>query len=835
MLAMAIKTRLAYYVFLTLFCTLVAGGGIFEIRVERFQLDENFPAAKCCPQDDDEDADRSFTACLAKCQFLVRVCLDKYQTVWNANRQPECPLGSKVAPLPLAQLKKPLVNISFPVLTTWRENFTLILDILHGTGETNPPKLLFRLPSNEVNFTSHHHWKVKSFGSRSPLAYGKPHSQMAPTQRGIGLSVLTTFTFKCSPGFSGPLCENKCDPEDSQLESADCESDETRCPQGYKGQRCDIPICTKGCQNGDCVDPDTCRCHQGWTGEDCSVCQVYPGCKHGSCSFDPKKNRQLPFTCFCEDGWGGMLCDIDLQFCQNNKGVCKNNGKCENVRSPSGQPYRCICLPGFRGDHCEMMQLDCLSHGCRNGGQCTQHMDGQTRCICPKGYYGNLCEFNQTVCSEHPCQAANSVCHPLSRPKNGRQFYCACPPGYTGENCEINVDDCASEPCRNGAFCEDLISSYRCICPSGFSGIWCENREVECPPNTCSKGSTCYKTKDGTFKCSPISETNFQKYQSYSTANTTLLTSAEPLTSDKGSIVMVHLQPSFLSLTIGIPVAVALSGLVLAIAVCLFMAACLWRREKTQSKRKPPPQNFSPKFQLEEDMNGYASETSTVWSAYEPLNSLRSDETTLPKLSLYPKLKGEDKIKHLEPSLYHQQRYCEAPSNRPFSTVLSSTSTYETPCSYEDTSVPTLPPRPSRIGSIIAYPPTFLRPILYPFAPQATFPGQRFTKSPTDLAYTTLTEDNKRHKDTIVYAIIRPSDVVQSLYPNVPKRKQTFIRSSSGSGDGGYRESEVCRPKVLSQLALIETKVVSGHRSSSSSGSSSCREQKVDTSTSTRI
>ena len=128
-----------------------------------------------------------------------------------------------------------------------------------------------------------------------------------------------------------------------------------------------------------------------------------------------------------------QLFAVDLQFCQNNKGVCKNNGKCENARSPSGQPYRCTCPSGFRGDHCEIMQLDCLSHGCRNGGQCTQHMDGQvglvftkcwysklnsrlifhflfqSRCICPKGYYGNLCEFNQTVCSEHPCQGQKTV------------------------------------------------------------------------------------------------------------------------------------------------------------------------------------------------------------------------------------------------------------------------------------------------------------------------------------------------------------------------------------------------------------------------------------------
>ena len=58
-----------------LFQVLVVGGGLFEIRIEKFQLDENFPADKCCPQDqgDGDDDDRSFTACLAKCQFLVRV------------------------------------------------------------------------------------------------------------------------------------------------------------------------------------------------------------------------------------------------------------------------------------------------------------------------------------------------------------------------------------------------------------------------------------------------------------------------------------------------------------------------------------------------------------------------------------------------------------------------------------------------------------------------------------------------------------------------------------------------------------------------------------------
>lgn len=68
---------------------------------------------------------------------------------------------------------------------------------------------------------------------------------------------------------------------------------------------------------------------------------------------------------------------LDLNFCQNNKGVCKNHGKCENVQSSNNQAYKCVCPPGFRGDHCEMIQRDCLIHGCQNSGECTQHLDGQ--------------------------------------------------------------------------------------------------------------------------------------------------------------------------------------------------------------------------------------------------------------------------------------------------------------------------------------------------------------------------------------------------------------------------------------------------------------------------
>ncbi|KAM7543140.1 hypothetical protein Aperf_G00000015228 [Anoplocephala perfoliata] len=789
----------------------VSAGGIFEIRVEKFQLDENFPAFKCCPHDDDKNSERSFTACLAKCHFLIGVCLDKYEPVWNADRQPECILGRKIVPLPLTQLKKPLANITFPVSTAWQENFTLILDILHDVGDAEPPTLLFRLPSNEINFTAQHNWKVKSFGSRAVPGYAKSSTESTPTRRGIGLSVLTTFNFKCAPGFFGPFCNNTCDLGLNQLE---CDFEEPQCPEGYEGQHCDIHVTKAGLERT--------AVHAKFTPAASTECvlsirrRIRP-----SRSLVPVRKDGVECSVILSKRRGALTskCRTDLQFCQNNKGVCKNSGKCENVRSPNGQPYRCVCPPGFRGDHCEMMQLDCVVHGCRNGGQCTQHMDGQSRCLCPRGYYGNLCEFNQTVCSENPCQAPNSVCHPLQKPKNGRQFFCSCPPGFTGENCEINIDDCASKPCQNGAFCEDLISSYRCICPAGLFGIWCENREVECPPGKCPKGSSCYKMKDGSFKCSsPNLNAAHKQNNSNLSENSSPLTSSEALASEKGSIVMVHLQPSFLGLTIGIPVAVALSGLVLAVAVCLFMAACLWRREKKQSQKKPPSaQSFSPKLQPEEDLNGYVSETSTIWSAYEPLNPAGSKDSTLPKPSLYPKYKSiEGKLKTTEPSVYQQQRYYEAPSGRPFSTQVSSTPTYETPGCFDETIGPKLPPRPSRFGPLIAYPPTFLRPILYPFSPQAMYTGRQFVNTSSDLANSSYSGDIKRPKDTIVYAILKPGDVAQGLYPTVPLKKQP------PTGESRYKE--------LPQLTMVDAKHTNGLRTKRHTSSNDRRDSEASVS-----
>lgn len=101
------------------------------------------------------------------------------------------------------------------------------------------PKLLFRLPSNELNFTSHHHWKVKSFGSRA-ASNDEKTSTPASAQRGIGLTVLSTFKFICAPGYFGPLCAGQCDSGGNLLAAPECGSPQAQCRNGYRGEHCDM-------------------------------------------------------------------------------------------------------------------------------------------------------------------------------------------------------------------------------------------------------------------------------------------------------------------------------------------------------------------------------------------------------------------------------------------------------------------------------------------------------------------------------------------------------------------------------------------------------------------
>ncbi|KAI8512649.1 hypothetical protein Bbelb_092880 [Branchiostoma belcheri] len=75
-----------------------------------------------------------------------------------------------------------------------------------------------------------------------------------------------------------------------------------------------------------------------------------------------------------------------IERCEED--TCNQGGICIDGETS----YRCYCLPGYLGEHCETETDECDPDPCQNGGVCT---DGQLSytCKCPHGFAGVNCEL----------------------------------------------------------------------------------------------------------------------------------------------------------------------------------------------------------------------------------------------------------------------------------------------------------------------------------------------------------------------------------------------------------------------------------------------------------
>ncbi|XP_060063970.1 uncharacterized protein LOC132544399 [Ylistrum balloti] len=317
-----------------------------------------------------------------------------------------------------------------------------------------------------------------------------------------------TYVCDCPLGYSGRECEQITDNCLSEpcYNGATCTSSlgtyNCTCPQGVTGDSCEVDVddCrNKPCQNGGiCVDElngYSCVCLSTFYGNNCEldnstdVCVSLPCDNGGTCV----SVHNLWRKCLCLPGFLGQDCQVNIDECSSSP--CLNGGQCAD----GNNSYTCTCVT-YKGNRCETPRITCDSLTCGNADECyDDYKTGLPQCLCNPGYTQEQGQSDCSlvdVCASSPCQRGGTC---INIP--GGQT-CQCPPGYGGYRCQHDLDDCASTPCLNNGTCEDRFNNYTCDCPIGFTGRDCSSDIDECLSNPCHPPGTysCNNTYGG-FIC----------------------------------------------------------------------------------------------------------------------------------------------------------------------------------------------------------------------------------------------------------------------------------------------------------------------------------------------
>nr|AVK72307.1 slit2 protein [Isodiametra pulchra] len=234
-------------------------------------------------------------------------------------------------------------------------------------------------------------------------------------------SLASEFECECLKNYGGKFCEEILDYcyESPCKNGGTCISDRIEkkytcvCPDGFTGSTCsnNVNDCAENdCRHGStCVDGIngySCECPIGYAGKFCEIdidiCAVGTNpCRSGAVCVD----KGHDYTCECAEGFQGRNCDTEVDFCSDKP--CKNGGICIS----NYDKYTCECALPFFGDNCEFtseiepvesaFQMDsaCSVNPCLNEGLCSpvSYGDNSYKCTCINGFSGLHCEQSTSI------------------------------------------------------------------------------------------------------------------------------------------------------------------------------------------------------------------------------------------------------------------------------------------------------------------------------------------------------------------------------------------------------------------------------------------------------
>ena len=174
---------------------------------------------------------------------------------------------------------------------------------------------------------------------------------------------------------------------------------------------------------------------------------------------------------------GACACPCTLRYDCNGNPDNLQHGNAISVSGTRDRPRdeggcRCVCRPGFGGEHCELTRAHCSNNG-------NPQQDGS--CECDAGWEGDNCSTE----SRRPCTRADCNNHgtptnlgPVADPND---CTCRCDAGWEGTHCSTESrHTCLPADCNNHGNPDpdpqvvDNPSDCTCRCNQGFAGDQCQ-------------------------------------------------------------------------------------------------------------------------------------------------------------------------------------------------------------------------------------------------------------------------------------------------------------------------------------------------------------------------